>query len=116
MPSEDLEFITFNNYNMNTKKRLFIIYSHTNKGKIDSCISKFTDIKDIYHYIVKRYKDQSDDVVSRKVGNFDGDFNYVIIRQTTEYRNYISWKDYCVYSPDENEIQKLRDLIYDTKF
>ena len=116
MSSESLKFISSYDYNVKTKKKLFIIYSHTNKAETSSYRTTFDDIKDVYKYIIKRYKDKSDSVISRRIKTLDGNFNFIIIRQETHYKTYISWKDYEVYSPDESEIDELRNLIHEGSF
>lgn len=116
MSSSKLEFKDLNTFITTNNSTIFIVYSYSDDGKLDSYCTKTQEISDILIYIKERFLDQKSDVTSRHIGIDTYTDNSVMILQTTKRKLLTSYKRYYIYNNDEDKIQNFLELFHETKF
>lgn len=117
MSSESkLQFKDTNEFLFENNSTLFIVYSHTSKGKLDTYCSKPENLADIIVYIKDRYLDKKSDLKSRNVKLVSYTNNIINIMQTSVYKDITSYKNYYIYHKNSSLIFEFLELFKELQF
>lgn len=116
MSIDSLHFKNFKEFLAPKLDKTFIIYSLTTTGKLESSITKYEKIKEVYNYIKTRYLDKPADLISRHIKIEEDKDQCLSIIQSSKYENFTSYKHYHIYSSNLEDYEELCNLIIKSKF